>query len=83
MSLPNAAYTGGGDEDALLAKFISGPGLPISRVVKGHLYHRFFHLRFYSILGNGFAAADLSKGFFAPGVIKLLDAVKTLTARTH
>lgn len=52
--------------------------MAISWIIKSHLYNSLFHFWFNPVLGNRFTAADLPKGLFTSGVIKLFDAIETV-----
>lgn len=43
-------FTGSRNKNTLLAKFITGSCLAISRIIKSHLHHSFFHFRSYPVL---------------------------------
>jgi len=77
---PDTPDTAGGDEDALLPKFITGAGLTESRIVKGHLYDSCLDGRIYPVLKNGFAAADFLQGCLAACVVQFFDSVEAIAA---
>lgn len=83
VALPHAANTGWRKKDALFAKFITGPNLAVGRIIEGHFYDRFFHLRGYSVFRKGLATADLAERLFTTHVIEFFDAVKAVAARAH
>lgn len=79
VALPDTPDAGSRNENALLAEFITSPGLAIGRKPECNLYERLLHVWIYPFLWNRLSAADLLECLLSTSVIELLDTVETGT----